>query len=623
MDGQAYLEIEALDHPPIVRVSRRGDIANEFWLKVMSEWGTGGVRPSLTIEVPRVQFLSNKNWVRAACRDYGVAVSTNSLAKELLGNGVRTSQDLAEARNNPGDVRSLTPLTGPGSRYAGQLRPFQERDVARLAQIAHGANFSVPGAGKTASTLALYELERIAGRVDRLLVVCPMSAFDSWIRESRLWLEPDPSVEIYKEAISHQTEILLINYQRIESSEQELTEWLISHQVHFVLDEAHRIKKGYEGLWGRLCLQLAYLAERRDVLTGTPAPQHPRDLIALTDFCWPGHGNSAIPGDSLIATPSPNAVRRAGEAISPLFVRTTKGELELPDLDIRTRPIAMTELQESIYNALRSRYVGEFTVDTHDRASLIQMGRVLMYLIEAATNPALLPAGSGPDDPISFRHPPLEIPEGSELAQLISNYGQYETPAKFAELARLVEENADQNKKTLVWSNFVRNLDYLANRFLTRLKPALIHGGIGYETTSGAGRNRVDELARFRDDPECLVLIANPAALGESISLHDSCHDAIYLDRTFNAGQYLQSLDRIHRLGLPPDAETNITLLQSIGTIDEVIAARVREKTERLELLMDDPNLTAMALPDEEEYGEPLDLADMQALFFHLSDDSS
>ncbi len=151
----------------------------------------------------------------------------------------------------------------------------------------------------------------------------------------------------------------------------------------------------------------------------------------------------------------------------------------------------------------------------------------------------------------------------------------------------------------------------------------MIHGGIGYETTSGAGRNRVDELARFRDDPECLVLIANPAALGESISLHDSCHDAIYLDRTFNAGQYLQSLDRIHRLGLPPDAETNITLLQSIGTIDEVIAARVREKTERLELLMDDPNLTAMALPDEEEYGEPLDLADMQALFFHLSDDSS
>ena len=45
-----------------------------------------------------------------------------------------------------------------------------------------------------------------------------------------------------------------------------------------------------------------------------------------------------------------------------------------------------------------------------------------------------------------------------------------------------------------------------------------------------------------------MVLVANPAAAAESISLHEHCNHALYLDRTYNAGQFLQSQDRIHRL---------------------------------------------------------------------------
>ena len=116
-----------------------------------------------------------------------------------------------------------------------------------------------------------------------------------------------------------------------------------------------------------------------------------------------------------------------------------------------------------------------------------------------------------------------------------------------------------------------------------------------------------------------MLMIANPAAAGEGVSLHQVCHDAVYLDRTFNAGQYLQSLDRIHRLGLPPSTDTRITLLLSRGTIDEVIDDRVREKAERLGTMLDDPDIAAMALPDEEEYGAPVDDGDdVRALFAHL-----
>ena len=182
----------------------------------------------------------------------------------------------------------------------------------------------------------------------------------------------------------------------------------------------------------------------------------------------------------------------------------------------------------------------------------------------------------------------------------------------------MVDANATAGLKTLVWSNFVLNIEELAERILAPYQPAVIYGGVpsGDEDAEFVTRER--ELRRFRRDKRCQVLIANPAAMAEGVSLHEECHDAIYLDRTFNAGQYLQSLDRIHRLGLPPRTKTRITFLVSTGTIDEVVNARVQTKAERLGTMLSDPNLVAMALPDEDSYGEWIDTEDVGALLSHL-----
>ncbi len=86
-----------------------------------------------------------------------------------------------------------------------------------------------------------------------------------------------------------------------------------------------------------------------------------------------------------------------------------------------------------------------------------------------------------------------------------------------------------------------------------------------------------------------MVLLSNPATLGEGISLHQVCHDAIYVDRDFMAGRFLQSLDRIHRLGLAPETETRVTVLAATGTVDEVVARRMEEKLEFMGGILDDP----------------------------------
>lgn len=46
------------------------------------------------------------------------------------------------------------------------------------------------------------------------------------------------------------------------------------------------------------------------------------------------------------------------------------------------------------------------------------------------------------------------------------------------------------------------------------------------------------------------VIVSNPQTMAESVYLHDVCHDAIYLEFSFNLTHMLQSRDRIHRLGL-------------------------------------------------------------------------
>ena len=116
-------------------------------------------------------------------------------------------------------------------------------------------------------------------------------------------------------------------------------------------------------------------------------------------------------------------------------------------------------------------------------------------------------------------------------------------------------------------------------------------------------RSRDAEITRFKTDGKCMVLLANPAVLSEGVSLHHECHDAVYLDRSFNAGQYLQSLDRIHRLGLAPDTETRVTVLVAGGTIDERVDSRVEAKTRRLSRILDDGALVRMALPNDEDPG--------------------
>lgn len=628
--GEAAILIAVEGTPPGALIERVGEVPTAFWSRLRVELGVEFSPASeRRLAVPLNRFLANRTVVGLLCQQFGVKVTASDEATAILSRLNREAERLQSLRNqaHPLSADELTQRLKE-SRVVRQLRDFQERDLRKLLGLPHGSNFSVPGAGKTFVTLAIYEAERVAGRVDRLLVVAPLSAFQSWTQEveESLGGVVTPSVFVPGELIRDAAEILLVNYEKLPGNFEAIVNWASRHKSHVVLDEAHRIKRGRTGAWGRAALDLAWYAERRDVLTGTPAPQHPSDLEALLNFVWPSQGRTLLPRVAFQRQPPPDAGRSVASAIRPLFVRTRKSELGLEKPVMRVLRVDLHGLHRDIYSAVINQYSGTFSILRRDRANLARMRQVTMYLLEAATNPSLLPVGSDSDDPIVFQHSPMDVPAESDLGHLIAQYGRYETPAKFRKLGELVRENAELGRKTLVWSYFVRNLELL-KRDLARYQPAMVHGGVPSETSKpNANPTREEEITRFRSDPECLVLLANPAAMAEGISLHHTCHDAIYLERTFNAGQYLQSVDRIHRLGLDPGTETRITFLVTTSTIDEAVYRRVEEKAARLGEMLDDEDIVTMSLPDEDDLedidtglGQAIDSAeDVEALFRHL-----
>ena len=65
------------------------------------------------------------------------------------------------------------------------------------------------------------------------------------------------------------------------------------------------------------------------------------------------------------------------------------------------------------------------------------------------------------------------------------------------------------------------------------------------------------------------VLVTNPHTLAESVSLHQVCHDGVYLEYSYNLVHLLQSKDRIHRLGLEPYQRTRYHFLQTWFEVHE------------------------------------------------------
>lgn len=494
----------------------------------------------------------------------------------------------------PGEIAERLEQLG----FIRRLRDFQLRDLSHLLALPHGANFSVPGAGKTTVTLALHLL--VARPEDHLLVIGPKAAFPAWKAVVNECMAPDAAMGRSEQftildGSETQNDILLrsgrkrflMSYDLLVRQQSLLANYLARTPVHLVLDESHRMKAGGASQRGAFLISVAALPRRRDILSGTPMPQDANDMASQLKFLWPGAGfdlrieRGATPRDVL----------------GSLYVRTTKDELGLPEARRFFHDVDMLEGQKALYGVVKNEILRQLTSAVRRKEpDFLSARKSVMRLLQLSANPTLaLYAMSR---------------ERQEIDSGIAGKVVEEGPSsKMREVSAHARRLAHQGRKVVVWTIFTQTILDL-ELLLSDLNPVSLFGAVPTGETFDPN-TREGRLARFHEDDNCMAMIANPAAAGEGISLHHVCHDAIYLDRSYVSTHYLQSIDRIHRLGLPPDVETNIHIYRTsapaiLGSVDMSVSRRLAQKIRNLQDLLDDQDLHKLAL-DEEVADDPLD----------------
>ena len=518
-----------------------------------------------SISFPWRYFLSTRGIISQYIKAHReqISLSITAAAKEMMkaANGVSYSAALALPHRSIPEIEGI--LTA--CHFERPLTDNQKQNLIKISQFPGAATFSVPGAGKTTEALAFFFINADPG--DRLLVVSPKNAFGAWDEQLEACT---PSIQdrfarlrggeaAISDTLLGNPRFMIITYDQLPRVKTLIVSLLSAGNVFMFLDESHRIKGGKQIKRADAILELAHLPKRKLIMSGTPMPQGPKDLVSQFSFLYPSK-----------ASDESNVI----DLIQPIYVRTTKGQLGIPEVTHKVVTVKMSPLQREIYKTLKSevrRQLNPVLSDT-SKYELRRIGKCVMKVMEFVSNPALL---SSDMDYVFDRR--------------VGNLLLAADGPKIDYVCRRARQLASEGKKVLIWSCFVQNVELIALR-LSDLGAEFIHGGVDAGDENDAD-TREGKIKRFHDDPSCKVLVANPAACSEGISLHKVCQNALYLDRSFNAAHYLQSEDRIHRLGLPPDANPLVEFVECEESIDQVVRQRLAYKVSIMAKALNDTSL--------------------------------
>lgn len=543
------------------------------------------------IALPWWSFLAARAAINYYLRKHNIDVSIGDEARVLLEQSRDRELSYEQAvEAHPISVDELR-QTLVSKGFSRQLKDYQASNVARLVAMKNGATFSVPGAGKTTEALAyLWYLREPHWR---LLVVCPKNAFAVWEEQIKLCVPTfDGSIirltggtKNIATMLDNEPTVALVTFQQLPNVVEHVAAYVGRHTSCLFVDESHKIKRGAGGVWADAVLSIGPLASHRLVMTGTPMPQATADLLPQFNVLYPD-----IRADE----------SSVGDLIKPVYVRTTKDQLDLPRLTRIATQVPLSNEQRYLYDLLRSEIAREIRKElgSSQKNQLRRVGRSAMRMIQFVANPMLLASSGALSEDL--------------LGQLLSGG---DSP-KIELACKRARQLAAIGQKCIIWSTFVQNVELLAYR-LGDLGADYIHGGVeaGSEEEEDT---RERKLWTFHNKDSAYVLVANPAACGEGISLHTVCHHAIYLDRNFNAAQFLQSEDRIHRLGLPSNQPTIVELLVAPDTIDQVVDIRLRSKVARMGEVLNDRNLNIDPIDFDPE-SEVLEEDDVKLFLEHLA----
>ena len=461
------------------------------------------------------------------------------------------------------------------------LRPYQKAGLDWLAYLGrhdlNGVLADDMGLGKTLQTLALFQHDKEAGRLDRpCLIVAPTSLMENWRREAARFT-PELKVLIlqgpgrkrrFQDIPAH--DIVVTTYPLLVRDEETLR----AIPFHYlVFDEAHLLKNPRTAA----AFAARQLQSRHKLaLTGTPLENHLGELWALFDLLMPGLLGELRGFTQRFRTPierHQDAGRREmlRKRIGPFLLRRTKEKVapELPPKTEIIETVALTGSQRDLYEALR--------LALHDkvRRAIVKRGLsgsriiildALLKLRQVCCDPRLVKTRGA---------------------------GKARPSAKLTLLREMVPALIEEGRHILIFSQFTSMLALIAESF-TEL-------GVPYAVLTGDTRDRSTPVDAFQEGRVPVFLVSLKAG-GAGLNL-TTADAVIHYDPWWNPAVERQATDRAHRLG-----QVNPVFVYKLiaeGTVEEKILALQAKKLA----------MTSALLSDSAEPGTTLQAEDLEGLF--------
>lgn len=464
--------------------------------------------------------------------------------------------------------------------FTRPLWGHQAEALDRFATATEAALLHEMGTGKTTTALGLLRAKCNAQKtVFPTLIVSPVATLYNWENEIKVNAPKLlPYTQVLDGKIKERIELLKADGKQIFITNPDaldtvtvgrslrpgpFTEACMNRFRNgvFLLDEAQKFKNP-KSKRVQAAIWIADLAWHRLLLTGTPILQGYLDIWAQ----WRILDRGATFGTSFFAFREryfrdenvawkgkpkyfPSYVPREGiEAeltalIDQKASRVKKSDcLTLPPLVRKTLHVELGKEQAKVYREMEMELIAE--VEAGVCAATNALSRVLRMLQILSGYVQVTDAESW-----DGRYKLKENPRMELLKELI--------------------EELTPNHKVIVWCVFEEN--YIA------IKKLCDDLGIGTAELTGRTKNRQAEIDRFRNDPDCRLMISNPQAGGVGVNLIEASY-ALYYSRNHSLGDRLQSEARNYRGG--SEIHESITLIDIVakGTLDEDVLLALSRK---------------------------------------------
>ncbi len=408
--------------------------------------------------------------------------------------------------------------------------PFQVEGVKWLIERPQALLADEMGLGKTIQAIIAMRILFRRGKLQQVLVVCPVSVTETWMRELKNWA-PELRAMYIRGTVDERgarwvtaSEVKIVSYASLRSDIQSGAAPTTAFDL-CLLDEAQNIKNSEIGQ-SKAVRQIT--ARYRWALTGTPMENRLDDVRSIFQFLL---GQNYRQSDVADVTATPARVRHA---INSYTLRRTivDVQLDLPPIKQQEVWLELTDEQKHAYE--RAEQTGVSKLRQRGEA----VSRIHIFALIAS-----LKLICNRDD-TTGKNSKLEFLE-SQLDELTSN-----------------------GEKALVFSQYPDRTLKRIKPTLTRFSPLLFDGSL-------SAKARTEIVRDFQESEENKVLLMGVKSGGMGITLHRANH-VFHFDHWWTPAAEEQATARVYRIG--QERPVLVKSLFTLGTIEERIAQLLKEK---------------------------------------------